>query len=252
MSLTDALDALGTDGAMGSYTAEVPLDAIVGSAARRDDFDADFNLVNKALAVRHRQIAETFKHGRFPPPLELVRLGELHFVRDGHHRVSVARSLGWDSLPATVTRICTVAYAMGCLRAAHMDSKAAERRFLQRIPLPYDVRRDLWLDSPADWARLTEAAQAWAYRRRGDTDDINGHDLACAWWEQEVLPILQQLRHNDVGMGLRDVQLYVTAMAVRDSLGSLDWPPDLTERMRAGESCCTSPSTRRGVSATWA
>jgi hypothetical protein len=238
MLLTDALDALGKDGAMGSYTAEVPLAAVVGSAARRDDFDANFTLINGALAARHREVAETFAEGRFPPPLDLVRLGELYFVRDGHHRVSVARSLGWDSLPATVTRVCTVAYAMGCLRAAHLDSKAAERRFLQSIPLPFDVRRDLWLDCPADWVRLTEAALAWAYRRRGAPSEINGKDLACAWWEQEVVPVLRQLRRDDVGTRLRDVQLYVTALAVRDSLGSLDWPRDLAERVRAGKSCC--------------
>jgi hypothetical protein len=263
MLLPDALDALGSEGAMGSYTAEVPLTAIVGSAARRNDFDADFTLVNKALKDRQRRIAKTFKPGMVPPPLDLVRLGELYFVRDGHHRVSVARSLGWASLPATVVRVCTVAYAMCCLRAAHLESKAAERRFLQRIPLPYDVRRDLWLDDPADWVRLTEAAQAWAYRRRGTTGDIDsssdlwwvfepshqpqvgthGHDLACAWWEQEVLPVLRQLRRSAVGVGLRDVQLYVTAMAVRDRLGSLDWPPDLAERLRAGQSCCGLPDT---------
>ena len=236
--LPDALDALGRDGAMGSYTGEVPLSVIVGSVGRRDDFDADFTLVNKALEDRQRRVAETFADGRFPPPLDLVRLGELYFVRDGHHRVSVARSMWWDSLPATVMQVCTVAYAMSCLRAAHLDSKKAERRFLQRIPLPFDVRRDLWLDNPADWVRLTEAAEAWAYRQKGAAADVDGHDFACAWWEQEVLPVLHQLRLHGVGMELRDVQLYVTAMAVRDSLGSLDWPPDLAERLRAGTSCC--------------
>jgi hypothetical protein len=60
MLLTDALDALGQDGAMGSYTAEVPLAAVVGSAARADDFDSDFALVNKALLPRHRRVADTF------------------------------------------------------------------------------------------------------------------------------------------------------------------------------------------------
>jgi hypothetical protein len=241
MLLPDALEALGADGAMGTSHAEVPLAAIVGSTARQDDFDADFTLVNRALEARHRHVAEQFERGRFPPPLDLVRLGELYFVRDGHHRVSVARTLGWASLPAMVMQVCTVAYAMCCLRAAHLDSKAAERRFLQRIPLPYDVRRDLWLDSPADWVRLTEAAEAWAYRRGAGGGDVDSHDLACAWWEQEVLPVLRQLRRDDVGMGLRDVQLYVTALAVRDSLGSIEWPPDLAERLRAGESCCRVP-----------
>jgi len=85
MLLTDALDALGDDGTMGSYTAEVPLAAIVGSAARRGDFDADFTLTNKALQDRRRQVTDAFANGTFPPPLDLVRLGELYFVRDGHH-----------------------------------------------------------------------------------------------------------------------------------------------------------------------
>jgi hypothetical protein len=245
MSLSDALDALGEDGAMGTYSAEVPVTSIVGSAGRREDFDADFSLVNKALEGRQTRVVEAFANGGFPPPLDLVRLGELYFVRDGHHRVSVARSLGWDSLPARVRRLCTVAYAMCCLRAAHLDSKAAERRFLERIPLPSDVRRDLWLDRPADWVRLTEAAEAWAYRQRGTVGEVDGHDLACAWWEQEVRPVLHRLRREDVGMGLRDVQLYVTAMALRDDIGSLEWPPDLAERMRAGESCCNLPDLTR-------
>ena len=237
MLLTDVLEALGRDGAMGSYTAEVPLATVVGSVARQGDFDAEFTLINKALEARQRRVAEVFTRGQFPPPLELVRLGELYFVRDGHHRVSVARSLGWDSLPATVTRVCTVAYAMASLRAQHLDSKAAERRFLQQIPLPDDVRRELWLDSPTDWVRLTEAAQAWAYRQRG-TADVDAHAFACAWWEKEVQPVLRRLRADGVGMALRDVQVYVTALAVRDSLGSLDWPLDLAERMRIGKSCC--------------
>ena len=241
--LSDALDALGSDGAMGTYAAEVPLSAVVGSAARRDDFDADFGLLNKALGHRHRSIAEAFTQGRFPPPLDLVQVGELYFVRDGHHRVSVARSLGWDSLPARVQRMCTVAYAMCCLRAQHLDSKAAERRFLQQVPLPDDLRPDLWLDRPVDWARLTESAQAWAFRQKG-TDAVDAHDVATAWWEQEVQPVLALLRAHGLGMGLRDVQLYVTALAVRDGLGSLDWPPDLVERMRSGASCCVLPDRR--------
>lgn len=240
MVLSDALDALGEAGSMGSYAAEVPLASIVGSAARQDDFDDEFTLINKALEDRHRQVADGFAQGRFPAPVALVRLGELYFVRDGHHRVSVARSLGWDSLPATVMRVCTVAYAMCCLSVAHLKSKAAERRFLQRIPLPDEVRPDLWLKNPADWVRLTEAAEAWAYRQHSATGDLSGHDLAGAWWEQEVSPLLRELRRSGVGMGLRDVQLYVTALAARDSLGSLDWPSDLADRIRAGKSCCTT------------
>ncbi|HET7388271.1 MAG TPA: hypothetical protein VFJ19_16575 [Nocardioidaceae bacterium] len=242
MSLSDAMEALGDDGMMGSYTGEIPLASVVGSAARRDDFDAEFRLVNPALRGRYSEVSRAFAAGSFPPPLDLVRLGELYFVRDGHHRVSVARSLGWDSLPARVTQVCTVAYAMCCLRAAHLNSKAAERRFLQRVPLPDDVRRDLWLDEPADWMRLADAADAWAHRERGAAaGEATGHDLATAWWYAEVRPVLDRLRAHGVGLALRDIQLYVTALGVRDSLGRFDWPDDLVARLETGKSCCSLP-----------
>lgn len=244
LPLSDALAALGDDGAMGRRHMEVAVSAVGGSAARSEDFDAEFRLTNPGLRDRWDRVAEDMRAGVFREPVELVQLGELFFVRDGHHRVSVARSLGWDSLPAQVTRVCTVAYAMCCLRTAHLASKAAERRFLERVPLPYEVRRNLWLADPADWMRLADSAEAWAHRRRlhlgADATAVSGHDLACAWWEEEVAPILDALRAVGAGMGLRDIQLYVTALAVRDQLGTLEWPDDLSARVAATPGCCAA------------
>ena len=77
-----------------------------------------------------------------------VRLGEVYFVVDGHHRLAVARERGWLSIPARVRHVCTVAYARCCLRLAHLDSLAAQRRFLQEIPLPDDVRESLLARPP--------------------------------------------------------------------------------------------------------
>ena len=123
---------------------------------------------------------------------------------------------------------------MSCLRTAHLPSKAAERRFLERVPLPDDLRRDLWLDEPADWARLADSAEAWAYRTRsGRPQSLTAPALAAAWWCEEVIPVLDRVRVG-AAPGLRDVQLYVTALAVRDRLGSLDWPDDLAERVATG------------------
>lgn len=235
MPLADALAALGGDGTMGRRQDVVPLTAVVGSASRAVDFDADFQLINPALRQRREGLSTMLRAGGQPAPLDLLQLGELYFVRDGHHRVSAAKALGWDSLPARVTRVCTVAYAMCCLRTAHLPSKAAERRFLERVPLPDDVRRDLWLDEPADWARLADSAEAWAYRTRSSRPEpLTARELAAAWWRDEVMPVLDRLRAGAAPPGLRDVQLYVTALAVRDRLGALAWPEDLPELVATG------------------
>jgi ParB-like nuclease domain len=234
MPLTDALAALGGNGMMGRRHDVVPLAAVVGSASRSIDFDADFELINPALRERREGLSEMLRAGGQPAPVDLVQLGELYFVRDGHHRVSAAKALGWDTLPARVIRVCTVAYAMCCLRTAHLPSKAAERRFLERVPLPDDVRRDLWLDEPADWSRLADSAEAWAYRSRSSRPGpLTASELAAAWWREEVMPVLDRLR-TGAGPALRDVQLYVTALGVRDRLGSVAWPEDLAELVANG------------------
>lgn len=230
--LGDALQALGSNGDMGRRTVDVPLANIVGSAGRPFDFDGEFRLANKALRHRWEQLARAVSDGWEPPPVRLVQLGELYFVTDGHHRVSVARHLGRLTITAQVHRVCTVAYAMSCLRAAHLPIKAAERRFLERVPVPSRARRRLWLDDAAQWARLADAAEAWGLRRSLEHHRMMGREeLATAWWTEEVEPLVTRLRETGVGTDLRDVQLYVTALAVRDRLGDSRWPNDLAERL---------------------
>jgi hypothetical protein len=232
MPLADALAALGGDGTMGRHEEVVPLTTVVGSASRSVDFDADFHLINPALRQRREAVSAMMRAGRHPAPVELVQLGELYFVRDGHHRVSAAKALGWDSLPARVIRVCTVAYAMSCLRTAHLPSKAAERRFLERVPLPDDVRRDLWLDQPADWARLADSAEAWAHRTHSSRRaSLTAPELAATWWREEVTPVLDRLR-TVAAPELRDVQLYVTARS-RCETGSGRWPGPKTSPSRS-------------------
>lgn len=232
LTLDDVLGALGHDGDMGRRCDEVPVEQIVGTVARSHDFDAEFRLRNPALRDRWEHVARTFGQDREVPAVRLVQLGEIYFVVDGHHRVSVARQRGQHVIPAEVQRICTVAYAMCCIRAQHLQSKAAERAFLERVPLPEDVRAQLWLERPADWLRLADAAEAWGLRRTLAVDGrLDRYGLAAAWWYEEVEPVLRRLRSNGVGLALRDVQLYVAALAMRDELGVSHWPEDLATRL---------------------
>lgn len=230
MCLDDTLEALGRDGVQGREAAEVPVHRIVGTASRSSDFDGEFRLLNECLAGRWQQLADATVSGAEPPPVELVRLGDLYFVQDGHHRVSVARSLGRDEINARVLVMCSTAYALCCLRMAHLPSKAAERRFLERVPLPRDVRSRLWLDDPAEWTRLADAAEAWALRQALSGKWVADRgELALRWWNEEVVPVLEWLRAAGAGLDLRDVRLYATALALRDRLGYGHWPADLVD-----------------------
>ncbi|MEV6907271.1 hypothetical protein [Amycolatopsis sp. NPDC051071] len=114
------------------------------------------------------------------------------------------------------------------MSAADLPAKAAERRFLEEVPLPAPLRRDLWLDRPADWSRLADSALAWGFRRQRDGEatraDVDAHSLASTWWVEEVAPAVDRIREN-APTDLVDVQLYITELARRDGVAELRWPP---------------------------
>ena len=80
----------------------VPLDQIVGSVGRYADFTRAFFPRQDHLQQRWQRIEELVATGRELPPIELYKVGQVYFVRDGNHRVSVARQHGISTLKACV------------------------------------------------------------------------------------------------------------------------------------------------------
>jgi hypothetical protein len=83
----------------------VAISQIRGSENRVDDFDADFNPLQSYTMNRWASVAMARQQGVALPPVELVQVGQDYFVRDGHHRISVARAQGQTVIEAEVTRL---------------------------------------------------------------------------------------------------------------------------------------------------
>jgi hypothetical protein len=81
----------------------VPLDCIRGSENRNADFDMHFHPIRQHNKVRWIGVATAMLSERTLPPVELIKLGDTYFVRDGHHRISAARALGQREIDAKVT-----------------------------------------------------------------------------------------------------------------------------------------------------
>ena len=81
----------------------VPIRQIRGSEGRCRYFDQDFNPLYDQARGRWLSIARVRQEGRTLPPVVLVQVGDIFFVRDGHHRISVARALGQTEIDARVT-----------------------------------------------------------------------------------------------------------------------------------------------------
>jgi hypothetical protein len=83
-------------------TQSVPIRQILGSEGRYDDFDADFRPLHARTKKRWLSIALAQYKGTMLPMVELIQVGGIYFVRDGHHRISVAKALGQTYVDAEV------------------------------------------------------------------------------------------------------------------------------------------------------
>ena len=83
----------------------VPISQIRGSAnqSRSWDFDVNFRPLQAHNKTRWLSIATAQRLGVKLPPVSLIQVGEIYFIEDGHHRISVARALGQQEMAARVT-----------------------------------------------------------------------------------------------------------------------------------------------------
>jgi hypothetical protein len=99
----EVVAALGKVGERRLGLQTIPLDSIVGTVDRSREFDRSFRPTSRRLRQRWERIAKAMRKGEAMPPIEVYRVGDMHFVVDGHHRVSVAHALGMSAIDAEVT-----------------------------------------------------------------------------------------------------------------------------------------------------
>jgi hypothetical protein len=80
----------------------VDIDHIRGTLGKAGEFDAEFHPIREISCWRWMDIAREKLSGRNLPPVELVRVDDVYYVRDGHHRISVARAMGQLFIEAEV------------------------------------------------------------------------------------------------------------------------------------------------------
>lgn len=218
----------------------IPLDAIVGTVDRLKGFDRHFRPTTPQVRARWERIAAAMRRGDAMPPIDVYRVGEVYFVKDGHHRVSVARALGRADIEARVTDVVTRVGAPRGLRIAELPLKSHERVFLERVPLPPQARERVRPSDPWDYAALAETIEAWGWRCLQDAEHGEAaplpdrKELARRWYEEEYIPVVTMLR--DAGMLGRgtEADAYMRVGGERYKLlRTHEWSEDVLARLRA-------------------
>jgi hypothetical protein len=212
----EVVEALGYVSEHFAGTAVVPLDAIVGTVDRGRDFDRSFRPTTGRVRSRWEHIAAAMRRGEAMPPVDLVRIGQIYFVRDGHHRVSVARALGHADIDALVTEVVTRVGAERAITLEALPIKSHERVFFERVPLPDNARAEITLTDPWDYGRLAEAVEAWGFRTTQDRGEpVSRREAAYLWLENEYRPVIEMLRGADLIGTITETEAYMRVSAAR-------------------------------------
>jgi hypothetical protein len=212
----EVVGALGYVSEHSAGKAVVPLDAIVGTVNRGRDFDRNFRPITGRVRSRWEHIATAMRRGEAMPPVDLVRIGQIYFVRDGHHRVSVARALGHTDIDAMVTEVVTRVGAERAITLDELPVKSHERVFFERVPLPDNARAEIRLTDPWDYGRLAEAVEAWGFRTSQDRGEpISRREAAYLWLENEYRPVVEMLRGADLIGTNTETEAYMRVSAAR-------------------------------------
>jgi hypothetical protein len=230
----EVVEALGRVGERSLGLKVVPLDHIIGTVDRTRDFDRSFRPTTGRVRSRWERIAQAMRRGESIPPILLYKVGDIYFVRDGHHRVSVARALGRTDIDAYVTEVSTRVGTGDEIRLADLPLKGHERLFRERVPLPGDLARRLRLSDPWQYGALAEGVEAWGFRLMQDRRAfLDRPAVARGWFDDEYAPVVAMLRDADmIGAGT-ETDAYVRVAAQRYRLlRTHEWSPEVLERLR--------------------
>ena len=107
LSFDEVVAALGWRGEHYLGLQTIQLDTVAGTVDSRRDFDRKFRPTSNRVRQRWERLDLAQRRGVALPPIDVYRVGGLHFVKDGHHRVSVARATGHKTIEAYVTEVLT-------------------------------------------------------------------------------------------------------------------------------------------------
>jgi hypothetical protein len=211
----------------------IPLDAIVGSVGRYNDFTGTFLPKSVVNPERWSRIYTETVGDRGLPPIEVYRVSEVYFVRDGNHRVSVARALKSKTIQAYVTEVDSPLCLNRMMITKQMDAAEAYVTFLEEIGLRYTHpnHESLLLSEPSRYGDLIghlNLHRSVLAEYSGELPNIE--DAAAHWYAHVYIPVVDLIRGYDVLKGAKgrtEADLYL-------------W---LVEHLRELEGCYTGTTS---------
>jgi len=179
---------------------DVPLDSIVGSVGRYEDFTRDFLPRRDSDKERWARVELLANDSAGLPPVDLFQIGDVYFVNDGNHRVSVARQMGHSHIEAYVTNVHSRVPISPEVQPRDLILKAELADFLECTRLDFlRPQADITVTSPGAYADLLKHIEVHHYFMGLDQKREVPFEEAVAHWHDTVFsPVIDVIRKGDI------------------------------------------------------
>jgi hypothetical protein len=174
----------------------VPISQIVGSVNRYTEFDRAFLPLQAHTAQRWQRVNRAWYEDINLPPVLLYKVGEVYFVVDGNHRVSVARDQGQEYIDAEV-RECQVRVPVTPdLKPEDLVVLGAQVEFIERTGLDrLRPEAQLTITILGGYDRLLEHIAVHRYFMGLDFQrDVSESEAVEHWYDTVYLPVVRVIR----------------------------------------------------------
>ncbi len=205
---------------------EIPLDAIVGSVGRYDDFTRKFLPKKSIDQSRWARVMAISQGLSGLPAIEVYRIGDVYFVKDGNHRVSVARQMGNSSIQAYVTVVNTKVSLPVDTTPDELIIKGEQVKFLELTKLDQSIPgADLSATTPGAYPSLLEHIAVHRHFMGIEQGrEILFSEASEHWYRVVFQPVLDIIRQRDLLCDFPDrtvTDMYLWAADHRASLTDL-------------------------------
>src|SRR5512139_4090274 len=200
LSYDDVKEKLHIGGPLYRGVQTVRVDQIAGSLNRYHAFDRAFLPTQDDTAARWQNVNRAFYQDISLPPVVLYKVGQVYFVVDGHHRVSVAREQGQEFIDAEVRECATRVNITPDLRPEDLEILGDKVNFLERSALDH-LRPDanIKLTIPDGFDRMLEHIAVHRYFMGLDQKrDISEKEAVEHWYDTVYLPIVNVIRESGI------------------------------------------------------
>lgn len=180
----------------------IPVAAIVGSVGRAADFTRTFLPRRKEDVQRWARVRTAFMdpNGENMPPIQVYQVGEVYFVLDGNHRVSIARREGMTFIDAVVIEIATPVPLTPDMTPDDLICRAELANFLRATGLEHATHEfDFSTAKCGQYPKLLALISGHQLLvNRGQARQFTLPEAAADWLESVYAPVIQVMRTHDV------------------------------------------------------